>query len=164
MYKSKGKFSVFFFTFLRVFWTAMSGISGKSEPRWQLSKFTCTYIVLFILSFRWQKNNNLLSYRYEDLPSVHLYCLTCRPTIKRHFVNVQQASYPRTYLILIIIYCLLQGGSSKMPARKKKDEDEDTGPTLIMNKGKDRRIKDERDLKVHLPNKWLDIYVCLSVV
>ena len=51
-----------------------------------------------------------------------------------------------------------------MPARKKKDEDEDTGPTLIMNKGKDRRIKDERDLKVHLPNKWLDIYVCLSVV
>ncbi|XP_030845166.1 cytoskeleton-associated protein 5-A isoform X3 [Strongylocentrotus purpuratus] len=34
------------------------------------------------------------------------------------------------------------------PSKKKKDEDEETGPALIQNNGKDRRLKDESDLKV----------------
>lgn len=41
-----------------------------------------------------------------------------------------------------------KAGKAAAPSKKKKDEEEDVGPAIIQNNGKDRRLKDESDLKV----------------
>ncbi|XP_071485290.1 cytoskeleton-associated protein 5-like [Diadema antillarum] len=41
-----------------------------------------------------------------------------------------------------------KGGKAAATKKGKKDEDEDLGPAIVMNKGKDRRLKDETDLKI----------------
>nr|XP_054761945.1 cytoskeleton-associated protein 5-like isoform X1 [Lytechinus pictus] len=41
-----------------------------------------------------------------------------------------------------------KAGKAAPSSKKKKDEEEDTGPAVIQNNGKDRRLKDESDLKV----------------
>ena len=35
-------------------------------------------------------------------------------------------------------------------SKKGKGDDEDIGPPLIMNNGKDKRLKDEQELKVNM--------------